>query len=55
MGCVIYKGMEDIPQVMNSRALAIVSTPKAIMTDRKARAAGVGGEFAVRGRVIGRF
>ena len=32
------------PQVMNGLGIAIVSTPKGVMTDRAARAAGVGGE-----------
>ena len=43
-GLRIYKGHEAIPQVMNGLGIAIVSTPKGVMTDRKARAAGVGGE-----------
>ena len=40
----IYKGVEDIPTVMNGLGVAIVSTPKGVMTDRKARASRVGGE-----------
>ena len=44
-GLRIYKGVEDIPQVMNGLGVAIVSTSKGVMTDRKARAAGVGGEL----------
>ena len=40
----IYKGSQDIPQVMNGLGVAIVSTSKGVMTDRKARATGVGGE-----------
>lgn len=43
-GLRIYKGCEDIPNVMNGLGIAIVSTPKGLMTDRKARANGVGGE-----------
>ena len=43
-GLRIYKGVEDIPTVMNGLGVAIVSTPKGVMTDRKARASGVGGE-----------
>ena len=43
-GLRIYKGCEDIPRVMNGLGVAIVSTPKGVMTDRKARATGVGGE-----------
>jgi small subunit ribosomal protein S8 len=43
-GLRIYKGTKDIPKVMNGLGIAIVSTPKGLMTDRKARANGVGGE-----------
>ena len=43
-GLRVYKGKEDIPNVMNGLGVAIVSTPKGVMTDRKARATGVGGE-----------
>ncbi len=40
----LYKGCEKLPQVMNGLGVAIVTTPKGVMTDRKARAGGVGGE-----------
>jgi small subunit ribosomal protein S8 len=43
-GLRVYKGRNDIPVVMNGLGVAIVSTPKGVMTDRKARATGVGGE-----------
>lgn len=43
-GLRIYKNHDSIPQVMNGLGIAIVSTPKGVMTDRAARAAGVGGE-----------
>lgn len=43
-GLRIYKGRHDIPQVQNGLGVAIVTTPKGVMTDRKARATGVGGE-----------
>jgi small subunit ribosomal protein S8 len=43
-GLRIYKGREDLPQVMNGLGVAIVSTSRGVMTDRKARATGVGGE-----------
>ncbi len=43
-GLRIYKGRHDIPQVMNGLGVAIVTTPQGVMTDRKARAAGIGGE-----------
>ena len=40
----VYKGRDAIPQVQNGLGVAIVTTPKGVMTDRKARATGVGGE-----------
>ncbi|MBM5646599.1 30S ribosomal protein S8 [Burkholderia pseudomallei] len=43
-GLRVYRGRSEIPQVMNGLGVAIVSTPKGVMTDRKARATGVGGE-----------
>ena len=43
-GLRIYSNCEDMPKVMNGLGIAIVSTSKGIMTDKKARAAKVGGE-----------
>jgi len=43
-GLRVYKGSSAIPQVMNGLGVAIVTTPKGVMTDRKASANGVGGE-----------
>ncbi|UCH47563.1 MAG: 30S ribosomal protein S8 [Betaproteobacteria bacterium] len=43
-GLRIYKGSREIPQVMNGLGVAIVSTSRGVMTDRKARSTGVGGE-----------
>jgi len=43
-GLRIYKGKDEIPRVMNGLGIAIVSTSHGVMTDRKARATGVGGE-----------
>jgi small subunit ribosomal protein S8 len=43
-GLRIYKGREDLPKVMNGLGVAIVSTSHGVMTDRKARSLGVGGE-----------
>ena len=43
-GLRVYKGRHGIPQVMNGLGLAIVTTPQGVMTDRKARASGMGGE-----------
>jgi small subunit ribosomal protein S8 len=43
-GLRIYRGRDAIPQVQNGLGVAIVTTPQGVMTDRKARATGVGGE-----------
>ena len=43
-GLRIYKPSKEIPVVMNGLGVAIVSTSKGVMTDRKARGMGVGGE-----------
>jgi small subunit ribosomal protein S8 len=43
-GLRVYKGRRDIPRVMNGLGVAILSTSHGVMTDRKARATGVGGE-----------
>jgi small subunit ribosomal protein S8 len=43
-GLRIYAGYEDMPKVMNGLGIAIVSTSKGIMTDKKARNLKVGGE-----------
>jgi small subunit ribosomal protein S8 len=44
-GLRVYRGRDDIPRVMNGLGVAIVSTSRGVMTDRKARADGVGGEI----------
>ena len=46
-GLRVYKGRHDIPNVMNGLGVAIVTTPQGVMTDRKARQAGIGGEVLV--------
>lgn len=43
-GLRIYKGSDELPRVMNGLGVAIVSTSRGVMTDRKARSLGVGGE-----------
>ena len=43
-GLRVYKSSKTLPQVMNGLGVAIVTTPTGVMTDRKARASGVGGE-----------
>lgn len=43
-GLRIYKDKGSIPEVMNGLGIAIVSTSKGVMTDRRARSTGIGGE-----------
>ena len=43
-GLRVYRGRHNIPNVMNGLGVAIVTTPKGVMTDRKARQVGIGGE-----------
>ena len=43
-GLRIYASKEELPKVLNGLGIAIISTPKGIMTDRDARKNGVGGE-----------
>ena len=40
----VYMGVEDLPSVRNGLGVAIVSTPKGVLSDANARAANVGGE-----------
>ena len=44
-GLRIYRPKDELPKVMNGLGVAIVSTSRGVMTDRKARADGVGGEI----------
>jgi small subunit ribosomal protein S8 len=44
-GLRVYKGRHDIPRIMNGLGIAILSTSHGVMTDRKARDTGVGGEI----------
>ena len=41
----IYKGKQDLPWVLSGLGIAIVSTPRGLMTDREARRQGMGGEI----------
>ena len=43
-GLRIYAGYEDMPRVMNGLGIAIISTSKGLMTDKKARETKIGGE-----------
>ena len=40
----VYKGKDELPKVLGGLGIAIVSTPKGVVSDRKARATGLGGE-----------
>lgn len=44
-GLRVYNSGQKIPKVMNGLGVTIVSTSKGVMTDRKAQAAGIGGEL----------
>jgi small subunit ribosomal protein S8 len=43
-GCRVYRGKDDLPTVMGGLGVAIVSTSRGVMSDRRARAEGHGGE-----------
>ena len=44
-GCRVYRGVGELPKVLNGMGITIVSTSKGVMSDRKAREANVGGEL----------
>jgi small subunit ribosomal protein S8 len=44
-GLRIYKGKKSLPWVLNGLGIALISTPKGVMTDKEARKAGLGGEI----------
>lgn len=43
-GLRCYTGKDKLPKVMGGLGISVVSTPKGVMTDKKARALGQGGE-----------
>ena len=43
-GLRVYAGNDEIPKVLGGLGIAIISTPKGVMTDKAARLAGIGGE-----------
>ncbi len=43
-GCRVYAGKTEIPRVLSGMGIAILSTSQGIMTDKKARRLGIGGE-----------
>ena len=44
-GCRVYRGVNDLPRILNGMGIAVVSTSKGVMSDRKAREHNVGGEL----------
>lgn len=44
----IYRGSEDIPEVLGGLGIAVLSTSKGLMTGREARRQGIGGEVLCR-------
>jgi small subunit ribosomal protein S8 len=44
-GCRLYRKVADLPNVLNGMGICVVSTPKGVMSDRKAREQNVGGEL----------
>lgn len=40
----VYKGVKDLPKVLNGLGIAVISTPKGLLTDKQARKMNVGGE-----------
>ena len=44
-GCRVYRGVGDLPKVLNGMGIVVISTSKGVMSDRKAREANVGGEL----------
>ena len=45
----VYKGVDELPTILGGLGVSVVSTSKGIMSDRAARAAGVGGEVLLAG------
>jgi len=43
-GLRVYKSSEELPRVLNGLGVAVISTPKGLLTDREARKEAVGGE-----------
>jgi small subunit ribosomal protein S8 len=44
-GCRVYRGVEELPKVLNGMGICVISTSKGVMSDRRAREANVGGEL----------
>ncbi len=44
-GCRVYRSKDELPKVLGGLGVAVISTPKGVMSDREARAQGHGGEI----------
>ena len=44
-GCRVYRGVDELPSILNGMGICVVSTSKGVMSDRKAREQNVGGEL----------
>jgi small subunit ribosomal protein S8 len=44
----VYRGRDELPQVLNGLGVAVISTSQGVMTDAQARKRGVGGEVLCR-------
>jgi len=44
-GCRVYRGVGGLPRILNGMGIAVVSTSKGVMSDRRAREQNVGGEL----------
>ena len=44
-GCRVYRGVAELPNVLNGMGICVVSTSKGVMSDRRAREEKVGGEL----------
>ena len=44
-GCRVYRSVQELPNVLNGMGIAVVSTSKGVMSDRRARESNVGGEL----------
>jgi small subunit ribosomal protein S8 len=44
-GCRVYAGVKDLPKVLRGLGIYVLSTPRGVLSDRKARELNVGGEI----------
>jgi len=47
-GCRVYRGVDELKPVLRGQGIHVVSTPKGVVSDRKARELRVGGEVLAR-------